>query len=220
MSGGFSKSMLTEKPVAILFLGLCPAIAVSARVIDALWMSVGVMLVLVLSGIAMALLVRESPAPEGSGADPGPWLRALVISSFLTASFEAGLLALAPAASAALGIYAPLIAVNCLVLGKGMPATSPSVRGTLAAALGRGLGFAGCLVLIALVREAAGAGTITLFPVGTFDGTVEIPVLVDQPVRALGLAGGGLLCLGYLAGAARAISRRAAEGSTAGETAS
>jgi electron transport complex protein RnfE len=213
-----SKSMLSENPIAMLFLGLCPALAVSVRVIDALWMSVGVILVLVLSGLAMALLSRHGEVDRGSAA--AGLLRALVITSFLTASFEAGLLSLAPTASAALGIYAPLIAVNCLVLGRGMPGvTSPSLGSSVAAALGRGIGFAASLVLIALVREALGAGTITLFPVGGFGGTIEIPLLVEQPVRALGFAGGGLLCLGYLAAAARVISGRAAAKSAGKEAA-
>jgi electron transport complex protein RnfE len=221
-----SRSVLRENPRAYLFLGVCPAIAVSVRVIDALWMSAGVMLVLVVSGLAMALLAGERPGVDAklSSLDPGSragaWLRALVITSFITASFEAGLLALAPVASASLGIYAPLIAVNCLVLGRGVPGPArPTLGSSVLAAAGRGVGFGAALLLIALVRESLGAGTITLFAVGTFGGTIEIPFLVEQPVRALGFAGGGLLCLGYLAGAARAVSQRAAAKSTGGEAA-
>jgi electron transport complex protein RnfE len=209
------------RPAALLFLGLCPAIAVAVRVADALWLSAGVILVLVLSNVAMSLLARDSgdgaggTGDGGSGEAPGPsggpavLLRALVITSVLTAAFEAVLLVRAPSASASLGIYAPLIAVNCLVPGLGAPGASRTGPGaSVATALGRGISFALALVLIALVREALGAGTITLFPVGAFGGTIEIRGLVDQPVRALGLAGGGLLCLGYLAGAARAVAAR------------
>lgn len=225
--GGFtlhSSSVLDENPRAILFFGLCPAIAVAVRVIDALWMSAGVILVLVLSNLAMSLLASES---EGRGSSDAPGraggaaglLRAFVITSFLTASFEAVLLARAPSASASLGIYAPLIAVNCLVLGQGMFGTSRSAVGaSVTTALGRGIGFALALVLIAGVREVLGAGTVTLFPMGGFRGTIEIRGLVEQPVRALGLAGGGLLCLGYLAGAARAIAARVEARSARGES--
>jgi electron transport complex protein RnfE len=226
-SGGVpSKSVLSENPLAFLFLGVCPAIAVSVRFIDALWMSAGVLLVLVVSGLAMALLagqrtgVEASPSSLDPGSSAGAWLRALVITSFVTASFEAGLLALAPAASASLGIYAPLIAVNCLVLGRGVPGPErPSLGSSVAAAAGRGIGFGVSLLLIALVRETLGAGTITLFPLGTFGGTIEIRFLVEQPVRALGFAGGGLLCLGYLAGAARAVSQGGAARSSGRRTA-
>jgi Na+-translocating ferredoxin:NAD+ oxidoreductase RnfE subunit len=203
---GTSNPIPIEDGLMLLFLGLCPAIAVSVRVIDAIWMSVGVILVLVLSGLAVALLSGEGEAEPKSRRMP-----ALVVAAFLTAAFEAGLLAFAPTASAGLGIYAPLIAVNCLVLGGGTPGSSPrTLVASLREALGRGARFAAALVLIALVRESLGAGTITLFSVGGFQGIIEIPGLAEQPVRALGLAGGGLLCLGYLAGAARAISRRAA----------
>jgi hypothetical protein len=79
--------------------------------------------------------------------------------------------------------------------------------------------FAAALVLIALFRESLGAGTITLFGAGSFGGTIEIPRLVQQPVRALGFAGGGLLCLGYLAGAVRAVSRRSSAKPSHGEEA-
>ncbi|MGO9307958.1 MAG: Rnf-Nqr domain containing protein [Spirochaetia bacterium] len=207
-----------ESPAAVLFLGLCPAIAVSARVIDALWMSAGVFLVFVLTGGAMALLSLGA-GKEARGGPAAGWLRALVLTSFLTASFEAGLIALAPAASAALGIYAPLIAVNCLVLSAGTPDAPDSPLGFPGASLVRGVGFAASLVVIALIREAVSAGTITLFPVGGFGGTLEIPGLADAPVRALGLAGGALLCLGYFAAAAREIMRRAAAGPAHGGTA-
>src|SRR5208283_4026570 len=99
-----------ENPLAMLFLGLCPAIAVAVRVIDALWMSAGVVLVLVLSNLAMSLLARAGSGRDSgdpSGVTAAGLLRALVVTSFLTASFEAVLLSLAPSASASLGIYGP-----------------------------------------------------------------------------------------------------------------
>ena len=214
-----SRFALSENALAVVVLGLCPALAVSVRVIDALWLSAGVLFVFVLTGLAMAFLMRGRGGNGLAGPDSG-WLRALVITSFLTASFEAGLLAFAPAASAALGIYAPLIAVNCLVLGRGMTGGAGALPGRMVgASLGRGIGFAASLVLIALVREALGAGTITLFPLGGFGGTIEIPGIAAQPIRALGFAGGGLLCLGYFAAAARAIARRTASKSARAEEA-
>jgi Na+-translocating ferredoxin:NAD+ oxidoreductase subunit E len=204
--------MREEGPAMLLLLGLCPAMAVSVRVIDALWMSAGVACVLALSSLGMSLIARLGGSSRaGTGSEPslGSALSALLVSSFLTASFELLLMAVAPETGASLGIYAPLIAVNCLVLGRARAAAgSLSVGGTLADAVVRGIGFAACLILIAALREAAGAGTITLFPVGAFGGVVAIPSLVDDPVRALGFAGGGLLCLGYLAALLRAAGRR------------
>ncbi len=221
---GIGDSMPRWGAAALLLLGLCPALAVSVRVIDALWMSAGVFAVLLLSSLCMSLLARARGQAEGShddGLPGGRWISALAISSFLTASFEALLLAGFPAASADLGIYAPLIAVNCLVLGRGaIGGQKGSMVRVLTTAAGRGAAFAGCLVLLAIVRESLGAGTITLFPAGGFSGTLAVPGLIDQPARAMGLAGGGLLCLGYLAALAQVIAHRAAgkRGSRKGQT--
>ena len=126
---------------------------------------------------------------------------------FVTAAFEAALLSLAPAASAALGIYAPLVAVNLLVLDGGGGGRASAARAA-AGALGRAVLFSAALVIVSLVREGLGAGTLTLFPVGSFRGTIVIGRLPNEPIRALGLAGGALLCLGYLAGGVRLFTRR------------
>lgn len=216
MSGAGS-ARTPEAPLAVLLLGFIPSVAVAVRVMDALWMAAGVLVVMAGCAAARALLEARSvggfDAEAGDGTDDtSRWLRALVISSLLTAGFEAGLLALDPAASAALGIYAPLIAVNLLVVRGGRPAPAEaSPFGAAAAALRRGAWFAAGLVAVALVREILGAGTITLFPAGSFRGTIIVPALLDQPVRALGFAGGGLLCLGYLVAAVRAVSMRKSE---------
>ena len=206
LSTGRGPSGAPEAPPVLLLLGFLPSVVVAVRVIDALWMAAGVLVVMISSAVARSFL-RSSASPARD--DTGSWLRALVISSLLTAAFEALLMAIAPRASAALGIYAPLIAVNLLVVGTGTEA-APPLRSALAA-LGRGAWYAVGLVMVALVREVIGAGTITLFPAGDFGGTIVMPALLDQPVRALGLAGGGLLCLGYLAAAVRCVSARKSE---------
>ncbi len=199
-----------EVPLVLLLLGFLPSVVVAVRVIDALWMAAGVLVVMTATAAARALLDHpSSAAADLDGARPedstGRWLGALAVSSMVTAAFEALLIAVDPAASAALGIYAPLIAVNLLVVG-GEPRLPP-LRAALAA-LGKGASFSLGLLVVALAREVLGAGTITLFPAGGFRGTIVVSPLLDQPVRALGLAGGGLLCMGYLAAAVRAVAAR------------
>ena len=209
-----------EAPLVMLLLTLIPSVAVAVRVADALWLAGGVVLVMTGSSVARALLngarAEGTPGAVTAAADrpagedrTARWLRTLVISSLLTAAFEAGLLAVAPTTSTALGIYAPLLAVNLLVAGRGGsdPSGASPLRAVLSS-LRKGACFAGGLVAIALVREVLGAGTITLFPAGGFGGTITVPPLLDQPVRALGFAGGGLLCLGYLVAAVRAVLAR------------
>jgi electron transport complex protein RnfE len=209
----FPDGVLSSNPVAVLLLGLCPAAAVTTKVIDALWMSVGVFSVLLLLSLCMSLIgswTRRETTVEGVSVEVPriQWWGALAIASCLAACFEVLLLAFAPAASASLGIYVPLIAVNCFVLGSAeIFAGGHPVGRTMLAAAGLGMGFAISLVLIAFFREVLGAGTITLFPVGTFGGTVALPSLSAAPARALLYAGGGLLCIGYLAGLARLFAK-------------
>jgi H+/Na+-translocating ferredoxin:NAD+ oxidoreductase subunit E len=225
----FRNGVFRDNPVAVMAVGLCPAAAVTGRVIDALWMSLGLLFVLLLTRFCQAAL-RTLRAPDLS-SPPGPvpvafagptaaplglrWLGSLLLASSFTAAFELILLAFAPDESASLGIYVPLLAVNCLVLDRferSGPAAMPQspwreVARSLQDAAGLGVGFAICLVAISVVREALGSGTITLFPVGSFGGTIEVGKLSGAPMRALVYAGGGLLCLGYLAGAARLLRR-------------
>ncbi len=212
-----------DNPVAVMMVGLCPAAAVTGRVIDALWMSLGLLFVLILTRLGQAILRILSapsaqdtapPGMQGMGQPPlrPQWLGLLALSSIFTASFEVILLAFAPDESAALGIYVPLLAVNCIILERFAPSEtsgggSRRIVASVQEAAGLGVGFAISLVLISLVREMLGSGTITLFPVGAFGGTIEVGTLSLAPVRALAYAGGAFLCLGYLAGAARLLRR-------------
>jgi len=206
-SGPIRPAAMREAPAVLLLLGFLPSVVVAVRVVDALWMAAGVLLVSIGSAVARSLLDWSSGSPGASTVgQTARWLRALVVSSLLTAAFEAALLAVAPAASAALGIYAPLVAVNLLAVGT--DAASPRPLRAALGALHKGAWYAAGLVVVAFAREVLGAGTITLFPAGGFGGTIVVSALLDQPVRALGLAGGGLLCMGYLAAAVRAVSAR------------
>ncbi len=93
----------------------------------------------------------------------------------------------------------PLIVVNCVILGRAEAfANKNKVLPSILDALGMGIGFTLGLVVIAVVREILGAGTITIFPIGSFDGVIPIPGLVNSPVRVIGLAAGALLVMGYL----------------------
>jgi len=211
--GSIRPAAMREAPAVLLLLGFLPSVVVAVRVVDALWMSAGVLLVSIGSAVARSLLDWSSGSPGvPTGDQTARWLRALLVSSLLTAAFEALLLALDPAASAALGIYAPLVAVNLLAVGT--DASSPRPLRAALGALYRGAWYAAGLVVVAFARELLGAGTITLFPAGGFGGTIVVSALLDQPVRALGLAGGGLLCMGYLAAAVRAVTARKTGSST------
>lgn len=190
----FTKGLVKENPILILLLGLCPALGVSTMVSNSLGMGGGVIFVLLGSNIMVSLLKNFIPQKVRIPS------YIVIIASFVTI-VEMIMRAYAPSLYDSLGVFVPLIVVNCVILGR---AEAFANRNTLGAsildALGMGVGFTLGLSLIALVREVFGAGTITLFPIGSWDGIFKIPGLVTAPVRVIGLAAGALLVLGYLKG--------------------
>lgn len=89
--------------------------------------------------------------------------------------------------------------MNCIILGRAEAfASNNTVLDSALDAIGMAIGFALSLTLIALIREVLGAGTITLFPVGSFSGVIEVPWLVDNPFKVMALAPGALLLMGFL----------------------
>jgi electron transport complex protein RnfE len=107
--------------------------------------------------------------------------------------------AFVPAVYSALGVYLPLIVVNCIILGRAEAfAARNTVLDSVLDAIGMAIGFALGLTLIAVIRELLGSGTITLFAVGNFDGVIRIPWFYNNPIRVMSLAPGALLLMGYL----------------------
>jgi electron transport complex protein RnfE len=194
-----------ERGLASVVLGTCPAAVACTRLLDALVMSAGVVIVLTAMGLLLPIATRAARSREGQPdasrgegrADAGPW-GALLLSSVLTAIVELALSAMLPAVSARLGIYVPLIAVSMLTMGrlKDLAGIS-SPREALVGAARIGSAFAGILVVVTLVREVLGSGTVTL------GATTVVVGLVDHPARAIGLGAGALMCLGYAAAAVR-----------------
>ncbi|MDC7242401.1 MAG: Rnf-Nqr domain containing protein, partial [Sphaerochaetaceae bacterium] len=118
--------------------------------------------------------------------------------SFVTI-IEMVLHAFVPDVYTALGVFLPLIVVNCIILGRAEAfASKNTIFDSILDGLGMGIGFTLALILIASIREIFGSGTITLFPMGSFDGVIEIPILNKWPIRVMTLAPGALLLMGYL----------------------
>lgn len=188
----FTKGLIKENPVFIILLGLCPALGVSTKVVNSLGMGAGVIFVLLGSNIFVSLLKDFIPEKVRIPA------YIVIIASFVTI-VEMVMEAFLPALYDNLGVFVPLIVVNCVILGRAEAfANKNTIKASILDALGMGLGFTLALIIIALVREVFGLGTITLFPIGSFNGVIEIPGLVDSPVRVFGLAAGALLVMGFL----------------------
>jgi electron transport complex protein RnfE len=192
MSNEFSKGLFKENPIFIILLGLCPTLAVSTQVVNALGMGAGVIFVLLGSEIFVSLL--KDFIPERIRIPSF----IVIIASFVTI-VDLVMQAYTPSLSKNLGVFVQLIVVNCIILGRAEAFASKRPLGeSILDALGMGVGFTLGLLLISAIREILGAGTITLFAVGDFDGVIRIPGLASQPARVLALAPGALLVIGFL----------------------
>jgi Na+-translocating ferredoxin:NAD+ oxidoreductase subunit E len=188
----FTKGLFKENPIFVIVLGICPALGVSSRVVNALGMGAGVIFVLLGSNIFVSLLKDFIPSKVRIPS------YIVIIASFVTI-VEMVMEAFIPDLYASLGVFVPLIVVNCVILGRAEAFASKNGIGvSILDALGMGVGFTLALTIIALIREAFGAGTITIFPIGDFDGIIRIPGIVDSPARIFALAAGALLVMGYL----------------------
>jgi electron transport complex protein RnfE len=192
MYSEFRKGIFKENPIFIILLGLCPTLAVSTQVVNALGMGAGVIFVLLGSEIFVSLL--KDFIPERIRIPSF----IVIIASFVTI-VDLVMQAYAPSLSRNLGVFVQLIVVNCIILGRAEAFASKRKLGeSLLDALGMGVGFTLGLLLISAIREILGAGTITLIAVGSFDGVIRIPALSSQPARVLALAPGALLVIGFL----------------------
>ena len=187
-----TKGIFKENAVFIMGLGLCPLLGVSTKVVNALGMGAGVLFVLICSNIMISLLKDFIPSKVRIPAY-------IVTIAAFTAVVEMVMQAYTPGLFRTLGVFVPLIAVNCVIFARAEAfANKNKVFPSIMDAIGAGAGFGLALVIIALIREIFGAGTITLFPIGGFSGVIEIPGLVNSPVRIVGLAAGALFVIGFL----------------------
>ena len=176
-----TKGILKENPTFVLILGMCPTLGVTSSAINGMGMGVATMAVLIMSNIVIALIKNLIPDKVRIPAF------IVVIASFVTI-IEMLMQAYVPALYASLGVFIPLIVVNCIILGRAEAFASKN--GVLDSALdgiGIGLGFTLSLTAIGAVREVLGSGSIFGF---TFAEGV-MPLLFI-------LAPGGFLVLGYL----------------------
>ena len=187
-----TKGLWKENPIFIIMLGMCPTLAVSTQVSNAIGMGAGVIFVLTLSNIFISALKKVIPDSIRIPA------YIVIIASFVTI-LEMVMHAYLPALYEALGIYLSLIVVNCIILGRAEAfANKNSVLDSALDGIGMGCGFTIGLTFIALIREIIGSGTITLFAVGDWDGVIRIPGLSSSPMRVIGVSAGALLVMGYL----------------------
>ncbi len=175
-----------NNPIFRLVLGLCPTLAVTTSLENALGMGLAATFVLVCSNGLVSALRKVIP-----GAVRIPCY-ITIIATFVTA-VDLLMQAYLPALSASLGIFIPLIVVNCIILGRAEAfASRNGIVDSLADGFGSGIGFTLALALVASVREIAGSGTLTLW------GDVAIRGLNPGPATLAVLPAGGFIALGLL----------------------
>ena len=188
-----TKGIFKENPTFIIMLGMCPTLGVTTQVFNAFGMGASVIFVLLGSNIFISALRKVIPDATRIPA------YIVVIAAFVTI-IEMVLHAFAPAVYNALGVYLPLIVVNCIILGRAEAfASKNTVLDSALDAIGMGIGFTLALTLIAAIRETFGSGTITLLNLSeTQRFIITLPGISNSPVTVLTLAAGALLVMGYL----------------------
>lgn len=155
----FTKGILKENPVLVLVLGTCPSLAVTTSASSAIGMGTAATFVLVCSNIVISLLRKVIPDKVRIPAF------ITVIASFVSIVqmlVKAGM----PDIDKSLGIFLPLIVVNCIILGRAeMFASKNGVAASALDGLGMGVGFTATLLLMGSIRELLGAGTLFGMPV-------------------------------------------------------
>ena len=179
----YSNGLLKENPSLRLVLGTCPTLAVTTLAVNGLGMGLAATFVLVCSNIAISALRKIIPDKVRLPA------YITVIATFVTV-LQMLVKAFVPALDSALGIFLPLIVVNCIILGRAeMFASKNSIGLSALDGLGMGLGFTGTLVVMGSVREVLGAGTLF--------GIQVMPAAVD-PMTVFITPPGGFFVFGCL----------------------
>jgi electron transport complex protein RnfE len=188
----FTKGIIRENPTFVLALGLCPTLAVSVSVVNAIGMGVAATFVLLGSSVIISLVKDFIPDKIRIPCF------IVIIATFVTV-IELCLKAYSPVLNRALGIYVPLIVVNCIVLGRAEAfACKNNFLSALFDGLGMGIGFTLALILISAIREILGSGQIL--------GHTLIKGF--EPVFVFGMPSGALLVIGLLLGLFNLIKSR------------
>ncbi len=187
------RGVILENPVLRLVLGTCPTLATTTAASNAIGMGIAATLVLICSNTVISLLRNIIPDKVRIPA------YITIIASFVSI-VQMLVKAFAPALDESLGIYLPLIVVNCIILGRAeMYASKHAPALSALDGLAMGVGFTTALLCMGTIREILGAGSIF---------GAKLPILSSQPVLFFSLAPGGFFVFGLLIAAANKLSKK------------
>ncbi len=186
----FTKGFIRENPVFALFLGLCPVLGVTTTAINGMGMGLATTFVLLMSNIVISLVKGFIPANVRIPSF------IVIIASFVTI-VQLTMQAYLPSLFDALGLFIPLIVVNCIVLGRAEAfASKNNLLSSIVDGMGMGLGFTFALTLLGAVRELLGSGSLFGLKFIQGDGML---IFILSP--------GAFIALGYLIMLARKVNK-------------
>ena len=191
--------IIKENPVFVLLLGLCSSLAITNTVENAYMMGFCVLMVLLFSNGIISIIKKLIP---DSVRIP---VYIIIVGTFVTI-IEVLLEHYVPALYKALGIYLPLVVVNCIILGRAIKvASKESLKNSVLDAIGIGIGYTLSIVIIALVREVLGNNTITLMDnLSAFTGYKAVYKVLPStnifPITIFETPSGAFLTLGIITG--------------------
>lgn len=191
----FLKGIIKENPVFVMLLGMCPTLGVTSSAFNGLGMGVATLFVLLMSNIVVSLIKSQVPSKVRIPAF------IVIIASFVTV-VEMVLEAYIPFLYEQLGIFIPLIVVNCLILGRAEAfASKNNLTSSVVDALGMGMGFVIALTALGAVREVLGNGSLFEFRFVPEDANTLILFILPP---------GAFIALAYLAIVFNRLTRKVA----------
>ena len=186
----FTEGLLTKNPVTVQLLGMCSTLAITTSLFNGIGMGLSVTIILICSNVLISALRKVIPSQIRIAA------YIVIIAGFVTI-VDLLLQAFLPELSESLGVFIPLIVVNCIILGRAEAFASKN--GVLASAvdgLCQGIGYTVALVVMSVLRELLGSGT---FGGGLLNGGLGYVVIPDPyPAMKLVMPVGGFLTLGVV----------------------
>jgi len=194
------EGLLTKNPVLVQLLGMCSTLAITTNLFNGIGMGLSVTIILICSNVLISALRKIIPSQVRIAA------YIVIIAGFVTA-VDLLLQAFIPELSNSLGVFIPLIVVNCIILGRAEAFASKN--GVLASTLDglfQGIGYTAALVVMCVIRELLGSGT---FGGGLLNGGEGIRILPEGTAAMLMVQPvGGFLTLGFVIAGAQWLVKR------------
>ena len=198
----FKEGLLTKNPVTVQLLGMCSTLAITTSLFNGIGMGLAVTIILICSNVLISALRKVIPSQIRIAA------YIVIIAGFVTI-VDLLLQAFLPDLSESLGVFIPLIVVNCIILGRAEAfASKNTVLASAVDGLCQGIGYTAALVVMCIIREFLGSGTFGKGVCGA-DGIRILPA--QYPALMLILPVGGFLTLGCLIALTQWVNKKLAE---------